>query len=161
MHRLLFRVGIALQGSVFVPRSWRVHALRRLGIKCSSSARVYEQVFFGSNKIQIGPRSFISLSCLLDGSDQISIGADVHLAPGVTILTSSHEEGPSSRRAGEIRRAAVSIEDGCWIGANVTILPGVKIAKGCIVGAGAVVHRDTEPNGSYAGVPAVRKRDLS
>ncbi len=41
------------------------------------------------------------------------------------------------------------------------IMPGVTIAEGCVVAAGAVVTRSTEPNGLYAGNPAVRKKDLS
>ncbi|MCR4913326.1 MAG: acyltransferase [Lactobacillus sp.] len=54
----------------------------------------------------------------------------------------------------------VKIDDGCWIGANVTILPGVHIGKGCVIGAGAVVNKDCEPNGVYVGVPAKRIKDL-
>ena len=47
-----------------------------------------------------------------------------------------------------------------WLGARVVVLPGVQVAPGCIVGAGAVVTRDTEPDGVYVGVPARRIRDL-
>ena len=52
------------------------------------------------------------------------------------------------------------IEDDVWIGANCTILDGVRIAKGCIIGAGSVVSKSTEPFGIYAGVPArlIKKR---
>jgi maltose O-acetyltransferase len=54
----------------------------------------------------------------------------------------------------------VIIEDDVWIGARVIILPGVKIGKGSIVGAGAVVTKDVEPYSIVAGVPAklIRKR---
>lgn len=54
----------------------------------------------------------------------------------------------------------VVVEDGCWLGGNVTVLPGVTIKKGCIVGAGAVVTKDTEPDGLYAGIPAKRIKEL-
>lgn len=53
-----------------------------------------------------------------------------------------------------------TVGDGCWIGANATILPGVTVAPGCVIAAGAVVTKDTEPDGLYAGVPARRVRDL-
>lgn len=54
----------------------------------------------------------------------------------------------------------IIVESGCWIGANVTILPGVTIGHGCIVGAGSLVTKDCMPNGLYVGSPAKRIRDL-
>lgn len=52
------------------------------------------------------------------------------------------------------------IENGCWIGANVTVLPGVTIKSGTIVAAGAVVVRDCEGNCIYGGVPAKKIKNL-
>ncbi|MBR1536811.1 MAG: hypothetical protein IJ630_07725 [Treponema sp.] len=46
-----------------------------------------------------------------------------------------------------------------WIGANVTILDGVTVASGCVLAAGSVVTKSTEPNGVYAGVPARRIKE--
>lgn len=54
----------------------------------------------------------------------------------------------------------IIIEDGCWIGANVVIMPGVTIKKGCVIGATALVTKDTEPNGLYVGKPAHKIKDL-
>nr|WP_304437690.1 DapH/DapD/GlmU-related protein [Frigoribacterium sp. Leaf44] len=48
----------------------------------------------------------------------------------------------------------VTIEDGCWIGANVTILPGVTLGRGSVVGAGSVVTKSYPPNSKLAGSPA-------
>lgn len=48
------------------------------------------------------------------------------------------------------------IQEGCFVGLNATIRDGVTIARSCAIGAGAVVVRDTEPNGLYIGVPARR-----
>ncbi|MBB6693245.1 acyltransferase [Cohnella xylanilytica] len=55
----------------------------------------------------------------------------------------------------------IIIKDKCWIACNVTILPGVIIEEGCIVGAGSIVNKNTEPFGIYAGNPArlIRYRD--
>ena len=50
----------------------------------------------------------------------------------------------------------VIIKRDVWIGANATILKGVTIEEGCVIAAGAVVTRSTEPFGIYAGVPASR-----
>ncbi|EHM32411.1 Putative acetyltransferase [Enterococcus faecium E4453] len=56
--------------------------------------------------------------------------------------------------------APIVIEDGSWIGANVTVIPGVTIHKGAIVAAGSVVVKDCEENALYAGVPAKKIRNL-
>ena len=88
------------------------------------------------------------------------IGAGCFLAMHVVVGTWTHEIGPEAQRAGPTSVRPVTIADGCWIGARATILPGVTVGRGCIVAAGAVVSGDCEPNGLYAGVPAVRKRDL-
>ncbi|WP_447643573.1 acyltransferase [Nocardioides zeae] len=54
----------------------------------------------------------------------------------------------------------MEIGNGAWIGARALILPGVSVSEGCVIAAGAVVNRNTEPHGLYAGVPARRIRDL-
>lgn len=54
----------------------------------------------------------------------------------------------------------ITVGDGCWIGTNVTILPGVNIRNGCVIGAGSLVTKDCEPNGLYVGVPAKRIKEL-
>lgn len=58
------------------------------------------------------------------------------------------------------KTAPIRIEDGCWIGANVTILPGVTIKAGTVIAAGAVVIHDCDENALYGGVPAKKIRDL-
>ena len=55
---------------------------------------------------------------------------------------------------------SVRIKRGSWLGLGSIILPGVTVAEGCVIGAGAVVTKDTEPHGFYTGVPAVRIKDL-
>lgn len=72
----------------------------------------------------------------------------------------THKIGPKMKRAGAVYYDAITVGDGCWIGCNVTILPGVTIANGCVIGAGATVVKNTEPNGLYVGIPAKRIRDL-
>ena len=48
------------------------------------------------------------------------------------------------------------IESGCWIGTRVIILKGVKVGRGSVIGAGAVVTKDIPPYSVYVGVPAAR-----
>jgi len=110
--------------------------------------------------VQIGNDVYINYFCYLDSSADIHIGDHVHLADHVRLLTSTHRIGGPDRRAGEIVLAPLRIEDGCWLGSGVTVFPGVTLGRGCIVAAGAVVTRNCEPDGIYAGVPAKRIREL-
>ncbi|WP_268918850.1 DapH/DapD/GlmU-related protein [Actinomyces trachealis] len=56
--------------------------------------------------------------------------------------------------------APVRIGRGAWLGANVTVLPGVTIADGAVVGAGSVVTKDVAPNTVVVGTPARPVRDI-
>lgn len=90
----------------------------------------------------------------------IVIGNDVEVGFRVTFVNSSHQVGQDSHRAGKGFARPIVVGSGCWIGANVTILPGVTIGRGCVIGAGALVTKDCEPNGLYVGVPAKRIKTL-
>ena len=54
----------------------------------------------------------------------------------------------------------VTIKKGAWLGANVTVLPGVTIGENSVVAAGALVNKDVEPNSVYAGIPAKKIKEL-
>ncbi|ELT5784431.1 hypothetical protein R6191_001668 [Campylobacter upsaliensis] len=58
------------------------------------------------------------------------------------------------------KNTKIIVEDDVWIGANVTIMPGVRLRRGCIIGAGAVLTKDTDEFGVYAGIPAIKIRQL-
>jgi maltose O-acetyltransferase len=79
---------------------------------------------------------------------------------GTKFLTSTHDIGGPEKRAGTWRTAPITVGRGCWLGANVTVLPGVRIGDGCVIAAGTVVTKDCEPDTLYAGVPAQAKRRL-
>lgn len=64
-------------------------------------------------------------------------------------------------RAPEKISKPITIGNGCWIGANSIVLPGVNIGNGTIVAAGFVVIQDCEENSLYAGVPAKKIKQLS
>ncbi len=67
---------------------------------------------------------------------------------------------PEDRRASKVTYQSVTIGDYSWIGLGVTILPGVHIGRGCVIGAGSLVTKDTEENSLYVGSPARKVRDL-
>lgn len=82
------------------------------------------------------------------------IGRNVAVGPFARFVTDTHDLGPSSRRAGTSRFEDIVVEDGVWIGAAATILGGVRIGRGSVVAAGAVVTKDVPANVLVGGVPA-------
>ena len=97
----------------------------------------------------------------MDLNDKIEIGDRVTIGHHVVFITSNHHIGPEINRCGAIYTQPIHIGNGCWIGANVTILPGVNIGKGCVVAAGALVNRDVPCDSLVAGVPAKMIRSLT
>ena len=107
--------------------------------------------FYDPSNIEIGEDTIIGEDAVLDGRDKLKIGNHVALASGVMIFNSQHEIddehfSPSS--------APVIIEDYVFIGPRAIIQPGVKIGRGAIVAAGAVVTKDVPPFTIVGGVPA-------
>lgn len=82
-------------------------------------------VFLGVSKgrLFLGQGSFINYSCFLDLSDDIVIGKNVAVGFKTTFINATHEMGSSEQRAGNGTSQPIRIEDGCWIGAGVTIMP--------------------------------------
>lgn len=103
---------------------------------------------YGKN-IKVGKYFFMNYGCvILDGADVI-IGDYVFIAPHCIISCAGHALDKEQRNLGlEIARKIV-IGDNVWIGANVTILPGVTIGNDCVIGAGSVVTKDI-PDGVIA-----------
>ena len=102
--------------------------------------------------IKLGKRVFINAGCQFQDQGGIEIGDDVLIGPQTIIATLNHDPVPE-KRGGMIPKP-VRICDKVWLGARVTICPGVTIGEGAIVGAGAVVTKDVPPRTVVAGVPA-------
>lgn len=117
--------------------------------------------WWGSGPVSVGARAFINRGCLINHSGSVTIGDDVALGPGCALITASHETGPASRRAADGTTAPVTVGVGAWLGARVTVMPGVTIGPGAVIGAGSLVLADVPPNTVYAGAPAKFVRDLS
>jgi acetyltransferase-like isoleucine patch superfamily enzyme len=84
----------------------------------------------------------------------VSIGDRASLAPNVTIVASSHPNRSRIRAVAPVRSAPVVIEADAWVGAGAVILPGVRIGRGAVVGALALVTADVEPLQIVVGQPA-------
>jgi maltose O-acetyltransferase len=145
--------------SPLFPKPLRWRALRLLGMEAERS-NISPGVWFGSTRVSIGENAFINYNCFFNTSAPIAIGARCDIGMGAMFVTSTHEVGRPSRRAGAPKADGIVIGDGTWIGARATILPGVRIGPGVIIAAGSVVVSDCEENTLYAGVPARPVRPL-
>lgn len=101
--------------------------------------------------IIIGKHTIINRQCCLDGRGGLRIGDNVSISPGVWLLTDQHDiNDPYFAEA----LGPVEIDDYAWIGSKALVLPGVKIGRGAVVAAGAVVTKDVPPYHVVGGVPA-------
>ncbi len=105
-----------------------------------------------------GDNCYANFNLVILDCAPVRIGNDVFMGTGVSLLTPVHPFLPSERNqrgngAGVLsdREYAKPIEIGsnCWIASNVTVIGGVKIGDGCVIGAGSVVTRDI-PSGCLA-----------
>lgn len=100
---------------------------------------------------RIGAGTRINRDCSLDTRGGLSIGDHVSISPEVVVLTADHD---LSEAGFPLRHRPVVIEDHVWLGMRAMVLPGVRIGRGAVIAAGAVVSRDVEPLSVVAGVPA-------
>jgi acetyltransferase-like isoleucine patch superfamily enzyme len=100
------------------------------------------RIDYGTN-VRVGEGVFINFNCTIIDTCLVSIGARTLFAPNVSIYSGTHPLDPEVRNgtAGPELGKEVWIEEDCWIGGNVVILPGVRIGKGSTVGAGSVVTK--------------------
>jgi|tagenome__1003787_1003787.scaffolds.fasta_scaffold20814767_2 acetyltransferase-like isoleucine patch superfamily enzyme len=132
---------------------------RVLGISLGRGAVVHLGCyvwFYGPGQLRrdglvIGAHTRINRDCCLDARGSLRIGENVSISPEVTILTAYHPiDDPEFRVASR----PIEIDDYAFVGTRATILAGVRIGRGAVVGAGAVVTRDVPPLAVVAGVPA-------
>ena len=148
------------------------HGLRRLwyrrclGIEVGEGAGVLLGLrlwLYGPGQVRrsrtsIGSGTRINRDCALDTRGGLTIGEHVSISAEAVVLTADHDR---DQPGFPLRHRPVVIEDHVWIGMRALVLPGVRIGRGSVVAAGAVVTRDVEPLTVVAGVPArvVGRRD--
>ena len=115
---------------------------------------------FGEN-IHIGRNFYANHNLsILDGG-RVTIGDSVFIAPNVVITTAGHALDPEDRDRGLEIALPVTVGSHVWLGANVSVLPGVKIGDKTVIGAGSVVTHDIPENSVAAGNPCRVLRPLT
>ena len=108
--------------------------------------------------LTVGKNVFINSGCRVQDQGGIFIGDGTLIGHNVVLATLNHNLNPAHRR--DLRPAPIRIGKNVWIGANATILPGVKIGDGAVIAAGAVVSTDVPADTMAGGVPAKRIKNL-
>ena len=149
----IFRIILKLNSYMFF-NLVRMKVYKILGMRIEKNATIWcgakinhpDKIFLGENSV-IGP----STKLLSQGT--IEIGKNVNISGFSFII--SQEHNISDPQLKTILKKII-IEDYAWIATNATILPGVKIGKGAVVGAGAVVTKSVKPFEIVAGNPAIK-----
>lgn len=122
------------------------------GMKTGQNVVIYSGTIFRKMSfISVAQGTVIGDRCELDGRGGLVIGKNCNLSSEVHIWSAQHSVQSSNF---EYTTQKVEIGDYCWISSNTIILPGVKMGDGSVLAAGAVLTKDTEPYGVYAGIPA-------
>ncbi len=144
----------------------KLHANLLLGefdeLKIGDNVQINQNVTIGARSQAVEPFLTIGNNCdigpgtIIDCSHRVEIGNDVIFSPNISIYTHLHNYQKKDvliREQGE-STAPVTIEDDVFIGKNATILMGVKIGKGAVIGAHSVVTKDIPEYAVCGGVPA-------
>lgn len=154
-YRLLgvdFRESCWLRG-IEIPRNWHDVTLhgcaldRGVVLLCSGEPR--------PGKIEIGHGAYLNRYTLLDAHAGISIGRDVMIGPHCYLTDGRHGIAPgASVKSQRMTATPIVVEDEAWLGAHVTVLAGVRIGRGAVIGAGSVVTKDIPAGAIAYGTPA-------
>ncbi len=145
-------------------RSLRMKMFRLMGLRIGPNSTILMATEFNAlRKIVIGDHTVVNAHVYLDGRGGLSIGDSVNISSHVLLVAGTHDVQDGAHFRGEAK--PIVIEDYVWLCTRCTVLGGVRIGKGAVIAAGAVVTKDVEPFAIMGGVPArkigERTEDLS
>jgi acetyltransferase-like isoleucine patch superfamily enzyme len=109
-----------------------------------------------TSSFKVGSGVHIGDGTIIDVCEDVIIGNNVALGPQCILYTHDHVTDDNEQCAwrGSLTVGKIIIEDGAWIGARVTILPGVTIGSGAVIATGSIVNNDIPANAVAGGSPA-------
>ena len=153
------RLTAELNGRYHTPEEILVIMEQLTGRPVDPSFRIFPPFYTDCGKnIRIGKNVFVNACCCFQDQGGITLGDGALIGHRVTLATLNHGETAADR--GDLTPAPIAVGRNAWLGANVTVVPGVSIGDGAIVAAGAVVTRDVPPMTVVGGVPARKLRDV-
>lgn len=135
----------------------RLALVKTLALNCGENIGIQENVYmFHLEGIVFGNNISIDSMSHIDGAGGLEIGDHVMVAHGVTVRSTGHKyrepSVPIDAQGYFFEKTVIC--DNVWIGAKATILSGIRLGTGSIVGANAVVTKDVPPNMIVGGSPA-------
>ena len=115
---------------------------------------------WGGKHVHFGKGVYANFNLTLVDDTHIYVGDHTMLGPNVILATAGHPILPELREKGYQYNAPISIGKNCWLGAGVTVLPGVSIGDNTVVGAGSVVTHDLPANVVAVGNPCRVLREI-
>lgn len=163
MHRTsqeALGITVELNGHYQEPERVRELLGQLTGKPIDESVTVFPPLYsdFGKN-ISLGKRVFINSGCKFQDQGGVIIGDDCLIGHNTVVATLNHDLDPN-RRA-DMHPAPVVIGSNVWLGANVTVLPGVTIGDHAVVAAGSLVTKDVPEKSLVVGSPARVVRSLA
>jgi acetyltransferase-like isoleucine patch superfamily enzyme len=161
--RLRFANHIRLGRGVYLDQGVYIHACPdgvRIGDKTyvmhGSILHVYNFRDLPHAGITIGRDSLIGEYNVIRGQGGVNIGDRVYTSPHCQLIAVNHVYDDPQRPFTEqgITAQGIVVEDDVWIGSQVVVLDGVRIGRGCVIGAGSVVTKSIDPWSVAVGVPA-------
>ena len=138
--------------ALFFP-ALRSYLVSRFAERCGKGVRVKHNADISPN-IRIGNHSELGTRCIIHS--HVTLGNDVIMGPDVKIYSRNHNYSSLAepiRLQGKIQKTTL-IGDDVWIGANVLILPGVRVGNHAVIAGGAVVTKDVPEYAVVGGNPA-------
>ncbi len=127
---------------------------------CAGTVLSFGDEHNGFGQISIGDSTWIGqYNNLRAGGGAIQIGRGCLISQFCTLVATNHgtnADQPIASQPPQNDRMNVILENDVWLGAGVTILPGVVVREGAVIGAGSVVTKEVPPGEIHAGIPAKR-----
>ncbi|MBP2168861.1 acetyltransferase-like isoleucine patch superfamily enzyme [Erwinia toletana] len=115
---------------------------------------------YGYN-IEVGENFYANVNLVILDGAKVTIGDNAFIAPNVGLYTAGHPLDAERRNQGLEYAFPITIGNNVWIGAAVSVMPGVTIGDGCVIGAGSVVTKDLPANVLAMGNPCRVVREIS
>lgn len=131
----------------------RVYVRNKSAISFGRNITIAYNCFISPVELVVGDGCWLGVNNFICG--RVFLGREVNLGPNVNLPGASHniESQLPLARSGSTMQGTI-LEDFVWVGGNSTILDGVRVGKGAVIGAGSVVTKDVPPLAVVAGVPA-------